>query len=177
MFFLIYWLLFMTNLYTTFLLDCKIFFMKFWLKTQIQNIFFPLLVASDPSITLCPTEATCTLKEAVKKSSYKAGRVHLLSADQICDVLSIVGDSFHASHKVFSPSGVRFCRDGHSSKTDLNKQQGVVCWSVMRKNTRRSQSSYMHGSLRAVYNWMITLGGLVEWVTALQRRGGSTIMV
>lgn len=34
--------------------------------------------------------------------AYKAGGVHFLPADQVSDVVSIVGDSLHAAHKVLS---------------------------------------------------------------------------
>lgn len=36
--------------------------------------------------------------------SYKAGSVHFLPADQVSDVVSVVGDSLHAAHKVLSAS-------------------------------------------------------------------------
>lgn len=36
--------------------------------------------------------------------SYKAGGVHFLPADHVGDVVVVVGDSLHTSHKVVSAS-------------------------------------------------------------------------
>lgn len=115
-----------------FIHEISTFFTNFQRKTGKENlkIFALSCVFSSrglqPISELVSPERQKDVKE--NKSSYKAGGVHLPLADQVGDVLSVVGDSFHAAHKVSSPSCVWLCRDGKSSKTDLSTQNSVcVC--------------------------------------------------
>lgn len=55
--------------------------------------------------------------------SYKAGGVHFLPADHVCNVVIVVGESFHTSHKVVSASWAGFQWQRHPSKTDLKTRQ------------------------------------------------------
>lgn len=47
---------------------------------------------------------THTRTHSQRELSYKAGGVHLLPPNQVSDVVSVVGDSLHAAHKVLSGS-------------------------------------------------------------------------
>lgn len=54
-----------------------------------------------------PVDNTNIYKAKVRSQtelSYKAGGVHLLLADQGCDIVSIVGETLHTTHKVVSAS-------------------------------------------------------------------------
>lgn len=72
-------------------------------------------------------QSQCDNNEHVQYSAhlpYKAGGVQLLSAGQVCNVVSVVVDALHAAFKVLPPSSHRLPTVWHPSKTQLERDIG-----------------------------------------------------
>lgn len=88
----------------------------------VYTFIYIYIYAGGVCVCVCVPVCVCLSMHA--QFAYKAGGVKLLSASQVCNVVSVVVDTFHAAFKVLPASSHWLPTVWHPPEAQLEKTEG-----------------------------------------------------